>query len=80
MSSLEDILEVTTDVNVFGFLNVVIFGRIYIGHRFPAKCSGRSRIGSRGDNFEVRGSALRSFEVRRCAKRDGRLASPDDAS
>jgi|ETNmetMinimDraft_14_1059893.scaffolds.fasta_scaffold33193_1 hypothetical protein len=63
-----------------GFLNVVIFGRIYIGHRFPAKCSGRSRIGSRGDNFEVRGSALRSFEVRRCAKRDGRLASPDDAS
>ena len=61
-------------------LNVVIFGRIYIGHRFPAKCSGRSRIGSRGDNFEVRGSALRSFEVRRCAKRDGRLASPDDAS
>ena len=80
MSSLEDILEVTTDVNVFGFLNVVIFGRIYIGHRFPAKCSGRPRIGSRGDNFEVRGSALRSFEVRRCAKRDGRLASPDDAS
>ena len=62
------------------FLDVVIFGRIYIGHCFPAKCSGRSRIGSRGDNFEVRGSALRSFEVRRCAKRDGRLASPDDAS
>ena len=80
MLSLEDILEVTTDESAFGFLIVVIFGRIYIGHRFPAKCAGRSRIGSRGDNFEVRGSALRSFEVRRCAKRDGRLASPDDAS